>query len=138
MGAAHEVTCDMTGVGTNSSVMTIMAKSLEYGSFSCFCEDALGANSTSVTLVVEQDKTTSAEAWEVDVSVAESTSTSTTRTRPSNPPVSGQEGPSRTATTMTTTTTSSPRLRAFSLAMIHAPVSWQLLSWCLILAAVSS
>eukprot|EP00404_Azadinium_spinosum_P039971 CAMPEP_0180694672 /NCGR_PEP_ID=MMETSP1038_2-20121128/2037_1 /TAXON_ID=632150 /ORGANISM="Azadinium spinosum, Strain 3D9" /LENGTH=565 /DNA_ID=CAMNT_0022726033 /DNA_START=48 /DNA_END=1744 /DNA_ORIENTATION=+ len=61
--AAHEVTCGLVGLGTNSSSMVLDAKSLDYGSFSCFCEDAHGANTTIVTLILQIDTTTSVEIW---------------------------------------------------------------------------
>jgi len=127
----HEVTCDVSGLGTNASVMAIKAKSLEYGSFSCFCEDSLGANSTSVTIVVKEDKTTSAEAWEEDVVV-----------RPLSSPRSESPSDTREKKTKTRTTTMTTTIRgkaSTSLAVLAAPTPSPLL-WCyllLLLTAVS-
>jgi len=61
---AHGVTCDISGIGTNSSLMVISAQSLGYGGFKCFSGDLLGANVTIATSVVEEDTTASVEFWE--------------------------------------------------------------------------
>jgi len=135
----HDVTCSLSGIGTNSSIMVVEFKSLDYGSFSCFCEDSHGANATSITMVVEVDKTTSAEAWQKEMAGAtrrtttsSSSTTGTSRLRPSERP---QDRPTRTSTTATsTTTTLLIRATSDSFARLAARASWQLLCVCFALA----